>query len=83
MKRLTMLGLSLAMLAGQAQGQAMQYPAVQSAPAASSGQSSGSSVVPIVAIVGAVVTTGYILFRVHRVKQARKARFNIYVKAGN
>lgn len=65
-------------VSGVAGARELQYPQPASTPTNDSG---GSNVLPLVAIAGAVVTTGLILFKIHKIKQARAARFSIYVMA--
>lgn len=79
MKRLLAGLLVAGLMSGQANA-VMQYQPHDPAPVAAH-DGGGSNVVPIALVVGAVVTTGLILFRVHKVKQERKALFNVYVLA--
>lgn len=72
--------LSVGLLAGSVDARALQYQP-QTAPVSDNTGGHSSNVLPLVAIAGAVVTTGLILFKVHKVKQARKAKFNVYVLA--
>lgn len=81
--RTTLTGLLvMGLLAGPVSARELQYPPqTTNAPVSDSNSGYSSNLVPIVAIVGAVVTTGLILFKIHKVKQARAARFNVYAMA--
>lgn len=78
MKKLLAGLVIVGLMAGQAQARAPQYQAPESQANAPQGQSGSPSVIPIIAIAGAVVATGFVLFKVHKAKQVRKARFNVY-----
>lgn len=81
MKRIITGLLMVGLLSGAAGAREMRYPPQgEAAPVSDSGGHS-SNVLPLIAIAGAVVTTGLILFHVHKVKQTRAARFNVYVMA--
>jgi hypothetical protein len=74
-------GLLMAgLLVGPLQARTLPYQQ-DAAPASDSGGGHSTNVLPLVAIAGAVITTGYVLFKVHKVKQARAARFSVYVMA--
>lgn len=82
MKKIMSIVVLAVMLAGPASARELQYPPqTTNAPVSDNNSGYSSNLVPIVAIVGAVVTTGLILFKIHRVKQARAARFNVYAMA--
>lgn len=78
MKRLIAVALAVGLLAGQVDAQALQYTPQAETQTSNSG-GGHSNVVPIAAITSAVLAVGYVVFKVRRGKQARAARFNVYV----
>lgn len=80
MKRLLAGLLVTSLMVGHVEATALQYPPSNTTPVASS--SSKSNVVPITAIVASVAAIGFVVFKVRRNKQAKAARFNIYVAQG-